>query len=257
MRSGSVSGPVIITSASVTVNDISLTPFANFTANPNIAELSGNYGSLATSTTIQVGNLGPAGTYYYTFANDSGTLLATDLSTGSLTGSFTTTSLNETVNLTITAAADTVAEANGIQIFRVQIREGSTSGTVLVSSGQIQLYDSSVVFSSVNPNPASEGNGFFVTVSTNFFYSNGVVPGTYWITYEGGGTATAADLAGLPQPFTVTSLGTYGPLPAGSVVTLDGAEGSETFRLGIRQGDPNTGPLVGLSDLITINASAT
>ncbi len=113
------------------------------------------------------------------------------------------------------------------------------------------------MFTSLNPNPASEGNGFSVTVSTNLFYTNGVTPGTYFITFEGGGTATADDLAGLPQPFTVTSPGTYGPLPAGSVVTLDGAESSETFRLGIRQGDPFTGPLVGLSGLITINASAT
>jgi hypothetical protein len=257
VRSGSTSGTVVITSASVTVNDTSLTPFATVTGNTNIAELSGNYGSFPTSTTVQVGNLGPAGTYYYTFNDVFGTLQASDLSTGSLTGSFTTTSLNQTVNLTIGAAADTVAEANGIQVFTVQVREGSTSGTVLATSGQIQLYDSSVVFASLNPNPASEGNGFVVTVSTNLFYSNGVTPGTYFITYEGGGTATAADLAGLPQPFVVTSPGTYGPLSAGSVVTLDGAEGVETFRLGIRQGDPNTGPLVGLSNLIAINASAT
>lgn len=258
VRSGSISGTVVVTSASVTVNDTSLTPFANLTGPTNIAELSGNYGGYPTSTTVQVGNLGPAGTYYYTFINVFGTLLASDFSTGSLTGSFTTTSLNETVNLTITAAADTVAEASGIQVFRVEIREGSTTGTVLASTGaQIQLYDSSVVFTSLNPNPASEGNGFSATVSTNLFYTNGVTPGTYWITFEGGGTATAADLAGLPQPFSITSPGTYGPLPAGSVVSLDGAEGSETFRLGIRQGDPTTGPLVGLSDLITINASAT
>ncbi len=257
VRSGSTSGTVVITSASVTVNDTSLTPFATVTGNPNIAELAGNYGSYPTSTTVQVGNLGPAGTYYYTYNSLFGTVQASDFTTGSLSGSFTTTSLNETVNLTVAAATDTVAEANGYQVFNVQIREGSISGTVLATSGQIQLYDSSVVFASLNPNPASEGNGFSVTVSTNLFQTNGVTPGTYFITFEGGGTATAADLAGLPQPFTVTSPGTYGPLPAGSVATLDGAESSETFRLGIRQGDPFTGPLVGLSGLITINASAT
>jgi hypothetical protein len=257
VRSGSTSGTVVVTSASVTVNDTSLTPFATITGNPNIAELAGNYGSYPTSTTVQVGNLGPAGTYYYTYNSLFGTVQASDFTTGSLSGSFTTTSLNQTINLTVAAATDTIAEANGFQVFNVQIREGSISGTILATSGQIQLYDSSVVFASLNPNPASEGNGFVVTVSTNLFQTNGVTPGTYWITFEGGGTATDADLAGLPQPFTITSPGTYGPLSAGSVVTLDGAEGSETFRLGIRQGDPFTGPLVGLSDLITINASAT
>jgi hypothetical protein len=256
VRSGSTSGTVVITSASVTVNDTSLTPFTTFTTNPTIAELAGNNGGYATSTTLQVGNLGPAGTYYWSIVNVSGTLAASDLTAGSLTGSFTTSTLNGTANITFTAAVDTVAEPNGLNVFQVQIREGSTSGTVLATSGQIVLYDSSVVISALAPNPASEGNGFNITVSTNLFNSQGIAQGTYWLTFEGGGTATAADLSGLPYAFNVTSAGNYFINGIVSVQSTDGAESAETFRIGLRQGS-TTGPLVGLSDLITINLSIT
>jgi hypothetical protein len=257
VRSGSTSGTVVLTSGAITINDISLTPFANFTNNSSIAELAGNNGGLATSTTIQVGNLGPAGTYYWSIVDNVGTLTAADLTVGSLTGSFTTSTLNGTANLTFTAAADTVAEANGWNIFQVQIREGSTSGTVLATSnGSIILYDSSVVVTLLEPNPASEGNGFNITVSTNFFQAPGVVPGQYFLTFESTGSATAADIAGLPFGFNITSQGNYGLNGVVSVVSLDGIELSETFRIGVRQGT-TTGPLVGISPVITINASAT
>jgi hypothetical protein len=257
VRSGSVSGTVVLTSSAITINDISLTPFANFTNNSTIAELTGNNGGYATSTTLQVGNLGPAGTYYWSIVDNQGTMTASDLTAGSITGSFTTSTLNGSANLTFTAAPDTVAEtSNGLNNFQVQIREGSTSGTILTTSGPILLYDSSVVISLLEPNPASEGNGFNITVSTNLFQSLGVAPGLYFLTFESTGSATAADVAGLPFAFNITSQGNYGLNGVVSVVSLDGAEGSETFRIGVRQGT-TTGPLVGLSPIITINASIT
>ena len=256
VRSGSTSGTVVVTSAAVTINDTSLTPFANFTNNSNIAELTGNNAGLATSTTLQVGNLGPAGTYYWSIVNVLGTLVASDLTAGSLTGSFTTSTLNGTANLTFTAAPDTVAEANGFNVFQVQIREGSTTGTILITSGQIQLYDSSVVISALAPNPATEGNGFNITVSTNLLRNNGIAPGQYYLTFESTSSATAADVSGLPFAFNITSQGDYFLNGFVSVVSVDGVETFETFRIGVRQGT-TTGPLVGLSPIITINSSVT
>ena len=255
VRSGSTSGTIIV-STSVTILDTSLTPFTSFTANSTIAEMAGNISGYATSTTLQVGNLGPAGTYYYTFNNVSGTLLTTDISTGSLSGSFTTTSLNQTTTLTIGAASDTVAETNSVQVFTVQIREGSISGTVLVTSGQIILYDSSMTISAVSPNPASEGNGLNITVTTPLSSPNGMVQGTYWLTFESTSSAVAADVSGLPYSFNITSQGNYFINGIVSIRATDGAEAAETFRIGVRQGS-TTGTLVGLSPVITINASAT
>ena len=257
IRSGSVSGTVVLTSSSITVNDTSLTPSAVFLNNPNIAELAGNIGGLATNTTLRVSNLGPAGTYYWTVNNQSGTLTATDLTVGSTSGSFTTSTLNGSADIVFTAAVDQVAEPNNFQQFQVQIREGSTSGTILVTtSSSIVIYDSSVTISAVNPNPASEGNGLNITVSSMLGNTSGLVPGTYWLTFESTGSATAADVSGLPYSFSVVGGGNYFINGIVSIITFDGAESAETFKIGVRQGSP-TGTLVGLSDVITINASIT
>lgn len=255
VRSGSTSGTVVA-STSVTITDISLTPTATVVGSTQIAERTGGLSGLGDTATVRVTNLGPAGTYYWSLLDSFGTMTATDLTAGSLTGSFTTATLNGTTDVTFTAAVDTVAEANGLNAFQVQIRAGSTSGTVIATTGSsIQLYDSSMPVA-VSPNPASEGNGFNITVSTNLFYNQGVVTGTYWLTFESTGSAVAADIVGLPSSFLVTGLGNYFRNGIVSVRSTDGAEGAETFRIGVRQGT-STGTLVGLSPIITINASAT
>lgn len=255
VRSGSTSGTVVA-STSVTITDISLTPSASITSSTQIAERTGGLSGLSDTATVEVRNLGPAGTYYWSILDTFGTMTATDLTAGSLTGSFTTATLNEIKNVTFTAAVDTVAEANGLNAFQVQIRSGSTSGTVIATTGSsISLYDSSMPVA-VSPNPASEGNGFNITISTNLFYNQGVVTGTYWLTFESTGSAVAADIVGLPTSFTVTGSGNYFRNGVVSVRATDGAEGAETFRIGVRQGT-STGTLVGLSPIITINASAT
>jgi hypothetical protein len=256
VRSGSTSGTVVA-STSVTILDISLTPSASFVNNPNIAELTGNNGGLATSTTLRVSNLGPAGTYYWSITNNTGTLLASDLTGGSLTGSFTTSTLNGSADIVFTAAADTVAETGSLNQFQIQIREGSTTGTVLITTGNsIIIYDSSVVVSAIAPNPASEGNGLNITLTTPLSQNQGLVQGQYWLTFESTGSAVAADVLGLPASFNVTGLGNYFVNGVVSIRSTDGAEGAETFRIGVRQGT-TTGTLVGLSPVITINASAT
>ena len=71
------------------------------------------------------------------------------------------------------------------------------------------------------------------------------------------GTASAADVSGLPFAFNVPTGGNYFINGVVSINSIDGAELSETFRIGVRQGNPTTGPLVGQSDLITINTSFT
>lgn len=257
IRSGSVSGTVVLTSSSITVNDISLTPSAVFINNPTIAELAGNFGGYAASTTLRVSNLGPAGTYYWTVNNQSGTLTTSDLTSGTTSGSFTTSTLNGSADIVFTAAVDQVAESNSLQQFQVQIREGSTTGTVLVTaSNSIIIWDSTVTITAIAPNPISEGNAFNITVTTPLSSSNGLVPGTYWLTFESTGSASAADVFGLPYSFNITGIGNYFINGIVGATATDGAEGIETFRIGVRQGS-TTGPLVGLSPTLSISASIT
>ena len=256
VRSGSTSGPVVVSTA-VTINDISLTPSAVFINNPTIAELAGNFGGYAASTTLRVSNLGPAGTYYWTVNNQSGTLTTSDLTSGTTSGSFTTSTLNGSADIVFTAAVDQVAEPNSLQQFQVQIREGSTTGTVLVTAGNsIIIYDSTVTITAIAPNPISEGNAFNITVTTPLSSSNGLVPGTYWLTFESTGSAAAADVFGLPYSFNITGIGNYFINGIVGATATDGAEGIETFRIGVRQGS-TTGPLVGLSPTLAISASIT
>lgn len=248
VRSGSISGTVIATSSSVTINDTSLTPFVNITGGTNIAELAGGLGGFPTFTTLQAGNLGPAGTYYWTILN--GTTANTDFSAAS--GSFTTSTLNGTGSFTVTAVADSIYD--GSETFQVEIRSGSTSGTVLATSGTITIWDSSVSVT-VTPNPISETNGLQITVTTPVS-SNGIVPGQYYLTFIAG-TASASDISGLPFPFNITGTASLNLSGVSGVLSADGAEGAETFSIGVRQGNPTTGTLVGQSATITINASAT
>lgn len=250
VRSGSTAGPVILTSNIVTITDTSLTPFAFFNANNLISERTGNFGSLSNSTIVRTGNLGPAGTYYWTISHVGTT--AADFVADS--GSFTTSSLNATTDITITAVEDAVGGESQPEAFAVEIRSGSITGPVLVTSSQGAIFDTSFTVT-VAPNPASEGNGFNITVGVPLD-NRGIVPGTYWLTFENLGSASNADIFGLPFSFTVNSGGNYFLNGIVGVNSLDGIEGAETFRIGVRQGT-TTGVLVGYSDIITINASTT
>ena len=126
VRSGSTSGTVIITSNSVTINDTSLTPA--FT----VAPTSINEG---TSGSFTVNNLGPAGTYYWTILN--GTTGDQDFT--AISGSFTTSTTNGSGSFTIPITQDLTVE--GSETFQVQIRIGSTSGTVILTSSSITIND--------------------------------------------------------------------------------------------------------------------
>lgn len=250
VRSGSVSGTVVVTSASQTIVDSSLLPFINIVSNFNIAELSGGSAGFSNSATIEASNLGNSGTYFYTILN----LNTTNADFSATSGSFTTSVPNGIGTFTVTAVPDAVIELDSPGEFQVQVRTGSTSGPVIGTSGFLRLWDSSLGIT-VTPNPASEGNGFDITVFTSGS-SNGLVTGQYFLTFESTGSATAGDVGGLPFAFNVPTGGNYFLNGVVAVTSLDGAEPAETFRIGVRQGT-STGTLVGLSSIITINASAT
>jgi hypothetical protein len=233
VRSGSTSGPVIITSASVTVNDISLTPA--FTVTP----ASINEGA---SGTFTVNNLGPAGTYFFTVLN--GTTDNADFTATS--GSFTTSALNGSGSFNITTVNDFVTE--GAQTFQVQVREGSIGGTVLVTSASVTVNDTSTtVTASGSPTSFDEGTSTTITASATGFPN-----GTYFYTILNG-TTTNADFTATSGSFTVSN-GTSGAFTI-TAASLDGIEGAETFQVQIRTGS-TSGTVIATTGTLTINASA-
>ena len=129
IRTGSISGSIVATSGSVTINDTSLTPtptYAFGTIPTSINE--GSAGTINVNTT----NVSNGTTLYWTVTN------AGDFGTSS--GSFTVTS--NAGSFTVTPTADTTTE--GAETFTVSIRTGSTSGTVVATSSAITINDTSV-----------------------------------------------------------------------------------------------------------------
>ena len=140
VRTGSTSGPGVTTSSNVTIGDV--TPTINVTESAT----SVNEGGSVTFT-ISGSNI-PDGTYYYTIYEEEGTVASTDFNPANLNGSFSVS--NNNGSITITIAEDITSE--GPDQFKIQIRTGSISGTVIAESNAITINDTSRT-------PGSTANG--------------------------------------------------------------------------------------------------
>ena len=230
VRSGSISGPVIVTSGSITLNDISLTPA--FTVTP----ASINEGS---SGSFTVNNLGAAGTYYWTILN--GTTVDADFS--SVSGSFNTATLNGNGSFNITTIADSTTE--GDQTFQVQIRTGSTSGTILVTSGSVTVNDTSLTPAfTVTPASINEGS------SGSFTVNNLGAAGTYYWTINNITTANA-DFNAVSGSFNTATLNGNGTFTI-TLIADNTTEGPETFTVSVRSGS-TIGTILVTSGSVTVN----
>lgn len=233
VRSGSTSGPVILTSPTVTITDTSLTPA--FTITP----ASINEGA---SGSFTVNNLGPAGTYYWTILN--GSTVNNDFD--AVSGSFTTSTLNGNGSFSVTPTLD-YATDGGAEPFQVQIREGSITGTVLVTSASVNVNDTSRDITATVVNPTvTEGQNLQINVSK----TEGSSQVLYWTIIHG--TTSPADFAVSQATFDITTDGTI------FIQTLanEGAETSEFFQVQIRR-DGFTGPVLWTSGGLTIAANLT
>lgn len=171
--------------------------------------------------TVTVSNLAP-GTYYWTvdllnpfYATSIDDLVATS-------GSFTISSLPAGGTFTVAAAADYFVDSS--DQFTVQVRTGSTSGTVILTSAAISILDSTVQIANVNT--VSEGGVF----SPSLICTAYTPAGTYSVDVEAG-SASTADLTFPTFPFNVT----LGPNVTYDfnifTRTGDGAEPQQQFRI--------------------------
>jgi len=167
--------------------------------------------------TVTVSRLSP-GTYYWTidlYATTINDLVATS-------GSFTVASLAAGGSFTVAASIDYFNDNS--HHFRVQVRTGSTAGTVILTSESIEILNSTVQIADVST--VSEGGGFNPSLVCTPY----TPAGTYTVDVEAG-NATAADLSYPTFPVTV-ELGpnvTY-PFPI-YTRTGDGAEPQQQFRI--------------------------
>ena len=127
LRTGSITGTIVASSPTVTVNDTSV-----LTITPNVSSC--NEGASVTWTINAIGF--GTGTLYWT---NSGTTTGPDFSDGLNSGSITITADSGTLTKTLQLDLST----EGSETIIIQIRTGSTSGTVVGTSATVTVADTS------------------------------------------------------------------------------------------------------------------
>jgi len=226
IRSDSVSGTILATSSTVTINDTSLTPPPTYAVTPTTNSIDEGYSITFDVSGTNITN----GTYYWTLTN------AGDFGTSS--GSFTIT--DNVGSFSVTPSADGTLE--GEETFTASIRSGSISGTVLATSSSVIINDTSNAPTySVTPATSSVDEGSSLTFNVS---GNGIVNGTYYWTVTNSG-----DFETNSGSFTITSnSGSFSVTPTADITT----EGAETFTASIRS-TSITGTVLATSSTVTIN----
>jgi hypothetical protein len=157
VRTGSTAGTIVATASTVNVTDDAPT----YSVSPSVASV--NEGSSVTWT-ITTTNIPDATTLYWT---NSGTTIASDFSAAVNSGSFTVTS--NTGSFSLTLSNDLTTE--GSETIVIQIRTGSTSGTIVATASTVTVNDTSIQIT--DPNYSS------VTLHLQGIGSNGAQNNTF------------------------------------------------------------------------------
>ena len=247
IRKDSNSGDIVATSNTITITDTSTTTYSVTPSSANVDE--GN----SINFVVNTNGIANSTTLYYTLTN----LDAQDLSSGSLTGSFTTSGATGTYNTggsaTVSFGISNDYHTEGADSFAFQLRTGSTSGTVVATSSNVTINDTSTGTYSVTPTTTSmtdSGGSTTFNIDTNpnrnnatLYYTLEAVQGTINNSDFSSGTVTGS--------FTTNSSGN------GSVsftTQNDGVSGEQIFTFNVRLGSI-TGRIVATSSNVTITES--
>lgn len=182
------------------------------------------------------------GTLYWV---NIGTTTAADFTGGANSGSFSLTANTGTVTLTLTD--DQLTE--GTETIQLEIRSGSTTGTLLTVSEVVQILDTSInagytLSSSVNI--INEG-------STVVFYIGAALPNGTVLYWTNSGTTTAADFVGGTTSGSVTLTNNAATVSLTLVNDIQ-LEGTETIVFQLRTGS-TVGTIVGTTTVQVADTS--
>ena len=141
---------------------------ASYSVSPSTASV--NEGSSVTFT-VTTSNISDGTTLYWSLNTVSGTINASDFTGAAVTGSFTITSGSGSVVLAL--ANDTTTE--GSESFQLQVRTGSTSGTIVATSSTVTIGDTSLTIQ------ASGGNVDYLAPGNGYRYHTFTSPGTFTV----------------------------------------------------------------------------
>lgn len=198
--------------------------------------------------TVNVTAVSAGTTVYY---STTGTTNAADFGDGSLTGSFNivgTGSTTGVATITRSIAADIVAENQ--ETFRLQIREGSTSGTVVATSPLVTVNNVTSYYT-ITPSAASVNEGSSVSFTVNTASVSTYQP----LYYSTGGTASAADFTDNSVTGSFSLVSTGSTTGIGTIVraiaTDFNSESGENFNIAVRTGSVS-GSIVATSSNVII-----
>jgi len=134
IRTDSTSGTIVGSSLPVTIADVALSEAISQTAT-SIDE-GGTVVFTLSTTGYPTGSI-----FYWTTEIVTGGITAADFADGSLSGPLTINSVGQ-ADLNRTLVSDKISE--GVEKFKIQIRTGSTGGTVILTSNEISINDTSV-----------------------------------------------------------------------------------------------------------------
>ena len=187
--------------------------------------------------------------YYSTFGGVS----SGDFADNSLTGSFNIVGIGSTTGIaTFTRSIVNDSLDEGSELFYIQIRTGSTSGTIVATSSTISVNNKPVpTFDvGVSTTTINEGESVVFTINTT-----GISTSTA-LYYTADGTVTSTDFSdnSLSGSFNVVGVGsTTGIATITRTLAYDFESGSaDTFNLSIRTGS-TSGTIVATSSTITVN----
>ena len=159
-----------------------------YSVSPSTASI--NEGSSVTFT-VTTANVPNATTLYWSLNTVSGTINTSDFTGAAVTGSFSITS--NTGSVVLALANDTTTE--GSESFQLQVRTGSTSGTIVATSSTVTIGDTSLTPSVTGGTIFTYGGKtihvFTSTSPTGLVISNTNLPSVEYVMVGGGGAGGA------------------------------------------------------------------
>jgi hypothetical protein len=220
----SAGGPIIATSAPIIVADTSV-PIASVSPSTN----SVNEGS---AVTFNVTSNVLSGTLFWDLNPVSGTINASDFVGAATTGSFTTNG-SGVGSTTLTLANDFTTEPT-TESFQLQVRTGSTFGTISTTSSTITVTDTSLtpVTATITPDSTSLIESSVVTYNVT---SNQPSSTLSWTIKPISGTINASDFIQGTSGSFITNGSGFGSFVI-AMATDFTTEGTESFQVEVRTG---------------------
>ena len=236
-----------LSAAEITQNFDALRGRYGLSAQP-VASITGSTTSVneGSSVTFSVASNQFASTLYWTTNAVSGTINSSDFIVGGVSGSFSADGAGSgSVGLTL--ANDATVE--GTESFQLQVRTGSTSGTIIATSPTISINDTSTV-AYVTPSTTSlVSEGSTVT----FDVVSGISSTTlYWTLNTISGTINTSDFTGAAVSGSFSTDGGGRGSVALTLANDLATEGTESFQLQVRTVS-TSGTIIATSPTISIN----